>query len=290
MADDFTNGFENFGGGFDAFGGGASFDAEQVAPAAPTPPTPPLGPSGGTFNGIPFSQIKGLQTGQYSDLDAAAEAVMSLSREELARRRANSEAFQWVKTVVDKIEPPTILADGKKKHKNPKFLGWSVILNGTNGQEEYMTDAELLSYVVANCDRSGKLGQGDEGLQLRSALRNNRSASATSYKHTMVVSLHPMTKISKYDPSKLLAAKEIAYKPDGTPERVLKPGKPKEIDGLPNNNPEDYIDKYVWKKGFEKFDRHYGKNSKQTKRDKKSADAFNLLVFQQGLTGSLSGF
>lgn len=278
-----SNTFGDFGG----FGGFGDVQATVDAPVAGVevagdgvvPVKPVVTRDDDVIGDVPVSQINGLQNGKYQSMHSAREAIMALAPEELQRRKENGLAFRWVKTIVDKIEWTTN-KKGRRVLKSPKFLGWLVVTSDTNGTPVPFTDAQLLSYVAAHCPRTGKIGTGDEGLQLRYAIRKNRSSKSGNFPDTMVVTLVPVTKtVTKYHEDKLEAAKVGLYEEDGvTPLLGLKPGAKKD-----STADSDYIQKYGWK--TPEYEEIFGRkqSSKTQKKDKKSAEAFEILAYMNGL-------
>lgn len=274
-------GFEEQPVGFGGFGGfgdtveGAAATGELGTEIATTVKAT----AKATIGDIPFSQINGLQDGKYPSLEGAKEAIMSLDGAELQRRKENGLAFRWIKTIVDKIEWKTD-AKGKRVLKSPKFLGWLVVTNDTNGTPTALTDAQLLSYITAHCPQSGKIGTGAEGLQLRHAVRKNRSSKGGNFPNSMVITLVPSEKgVYKYQEDKLEPAKAGVFEDDGiTPVKVLKPGARKD-----STNSADFIQKYDWVS--EEYKALFGtrRSSKVQKKDKQSAEAFEILAYMQGL-------
>ena len=262
----FENEFQGFG-----FDGGEEAVAETVAPA-----TAPRG-ARAKLGDIPLSQINGLQNGKFADLEAAQDAIMAMDPAEVQRRKENGENFVWVKTIIDKEEWVT-KEDGKRVLKSPKFLGWLVITNDSNGMPQAMADATLLAYITNNCPQTGKIGSGETGLQLRHAVRKNKSAKGGNFTNTIVISLVPMEKsISKYAPSKIETAKYPVFEEDGvTPVRVLRPGAPSDSEIAT-----DYIQKYEWKPEYEEIFKR--KPNRTKKKDQASEEAFKILAFMQGL-------
>lgn len=267
----------NFGGGF-----GGGFDAETTnvdAGFGGATQATPVQAARGTFNDIPLSQIQNLQSGKYNDIESAKDAIMAMAPEDVQRRKENGRAFKWVKTIIDKITWTTN-EKGKQVLKSPKFLGWSVITNDSNGMPEPMTDAQLLSYITAHCPKTGKIGEGETGLQLRHALRKNKNGKAGGFTETSVISLVPMEKnVSKYDERKLEEAKQQVFEEDGvTPKMVLRPGAKKD-----STLASDQIQKYDWKPEYrEVFETK--KNAKTQKKDIQSEEAYAILAYMNGLT------
>lgn len=275
---------ENQFGGFDqqaaGFGDFAGFDAGENTPTVDATATAPVTTTGrNTIGDVPLSQISGLQNGKYSDLDKAKDAILALPPEELQRRKENGLAFRWIKTIVDKVDYTTD-ENGKRKLKPVKFLGWQVVTNDTNGTPTIMTDAQLLSYITAHCPQSGKIGTGAEGLQLRHAVRENKSSKGGNFTNSIVISLVPAQKgVSKYQEDKLLPAKTIVYEEDGvTPVLVNKPGAKKD-----STKASDKIVKYDWIS--EEYRQVFGtkRSSREKKKDLKSQEAFEILVYMNGL-------
>lgn len=266
-------GEEEFNEEFQGFG----FDSAEDVTAEVAPTTAPA-PTGARsrLNDIPLSQINGMQNGKFRDLEAAQDAILSMDGGEVQRRKENGEEFQWVKTIIDKANWDD--KDGKKVLKSPKFLGWLVIKGDSAGAPVAMTDAGLLAYITNHCPQTGKVGTGETGLQLRHAIRKNKSAKGGNFTNTIVISLVPMEKtISKYAQEKIEEAKYPLYEEDGvTPLTELRPGAPKD-----SKVATDYIQKYDWKPEYEEIFKQ--KRAKTKKKDQQSAEAFKILAFMQGL-------
>lgn len=267
------NGFgdQTFSDDFEGFG----FDGGET-PAQETAEKPKTAKHA-TLNDIPLSQINGLQNAKYASLEDAQDDIMSMDAAEIQRRKENGEAFVWVKTIIDKEDWIT-KDDGKRVLKSPKFLGWLVITNDSNGMPRAMTDAGLLAYITNNCPQTGKIGSGATGLQLRHAIRNNNSAKGGNFTNSIVISLVPMDKtISKYAPEKIETAKYPVFEEDGvTPVTVLRPGAKKDYPLAT-----DFIQKYEWKPEYEDIFKRKSNSAK--KKDAASEEAFKILTLIQGL-------
>lgn len=268
-------GFGDFGSdGFGAEGGfGGGIGEPVVNTSAPQVNT------GAKLDGIPLSQIKGLQNAQYDSLESAEEALHSISRDELLRRRECSEAFQWVHTIVDKANWHTN-DKGNRVRKQSKFLGWGVITADSAGAVIPVTNSQLLAYIAANGTPDGVIGSGATGLRLNKSIREKANPKAGDFTRTAVLSLTALDNkvVSKFSEEKVVEAKEPIWEDEAKtiPKMRLKPGKKKDS---PRTD-EYYTQVWDFKEEYAMFVPARGGGRKKAK---KSEDAFKMLVLMMGL-------
>jgi hypothetical protein len=262
----FNNDFGADNSAFDTFGG-----VEEMPAAAATR---------STLDGVQTTTQSTIQAGGYRDITAVQERFANLSKEEAEERRANGAAFQWISTYVEKVEWEQHKTDPDKQQlKNPKFLGWEVITADSSQMPKPISNNDLLAYIIKNCPETGQIGSGATGLKLREVKRTDK-ATGDTYKSVTLVPQD--SKIKKYEPTKVKAAKRQKFEEDEvTPVLQLK----QSAKGKENPEPSDY--KYVYEWISEEVEKALGKKrSLRNKSEQKSTNAFNTLVFLQS-TGKL---